>query len=139
MSVSIILPPPLEESLRREIGDLDRHATEALLVDLYRTERITKPQLAAALGLDRFEVNGVLNRWNVTEDLLTTLELNRQVEVQKAKLDDLSDIADLLDHEAIAACKAHSQNALSIEQVRSLLSVYQGSISELIIQERNER
>ncbi len=47
MPVSITLPPPLEESLRREIGDLDHHAKKALLVDLYRKERITKPQFAA--------------------------------------------------------------------------------------------
>ncbi|MGL4512420.1 MAG: UPF0175 family protein [Lacipirellulaceae bacterium] len=69
MSVSITLPPSLEESLRRDIADLEQHAKEALLIDLYRRERITKPQLAAALSMTRFEVNDVLNRWNVTEDL----------------------------------------------------------------------
>jgi hypothetical protein len=75
MSVSITLPPPLEASLRREIADLDQHAKEALLIDLYRKVRITKLQLATALGLTRFEVNEVLNRWNVTEDLPTVDEI----------------------------------------------------------------
>jgi hypothetical protein len=75
MSVNITLPPTLEESLRRDIADLDQHAKEALLVDLYRKQRITKPQLATALGMTRFEVNDVLNRWNVTEDLPSADEI----------------------------------------------------------------
>ncbi|QEG35977.1 UPF0175 family protein [Bythopirellula goksoeyrii] len=78
MSVCIELPPTLEESLRREIADLDQLAKEALLVDLYRKERITKHQLATALGMTRFEVNDVLNRWNVTEDLPTVDEIFRE-------------------------------------------------------------
>ncbi len=80
MSVSITLPPPLEESLRREIADLDQHAKEALLIDLYRKERITKHQLATALGMTRIEVNDVLNRWNVTEDLPTVDEIFQDAE-----------------------------------------------------------
>ncbi len=87
MSVSIELPPILEESLRREIADLDQLAKEALLVDLYRKERITKHQLATALGMTRFEVNDVLNRWNVTEDLPTLAEIESQVAIMEAKLD----------------------------------------------------
>jgi hypothetical protein len=80
MSVSIDLPPSLEDSLRRDIADLDRHAKEALLIDLYRKERITKPQLAAALGVTRFEANEVLNRWNVTEDLPTVDEIFQEAQ-----------------------------------------------------------
>lgn len=86
MSVCIDLPIQLEESLRRDIADLDQVAKESLLVDLYRQERITKHQLAEALGLDRFEVNTVLNRHNVTEDLPTLDEIERQVAVMEAKL-----------------------------------------------------
>ncbi len=86
MSVSIHLPPTLEESLRREVADLDQVATEAVLIDLYRQERITKHQLATALGLDRFQVNDVLTRHHVSEDLPTLTEIERQVEVVQAKL-----------------------------------------------------
>jgi hypothetical protein len=85
MSVCIELPAQLEESLRREIADLDQLAKESLLVDLYRQERITKHQLAGALGLDRFTVNDVLNRHNVTEDLPTLDEIERQVAIMEAK------------------------------------------------------
>ncbi len=79
MDVCIELPPQLEEALRRDIADLDRVAKESLLVELYRHERITGHQLATALGLDRFAVNGVLNRHNVTEDLPTADEIFSQV------------------------------------------------------------
>ncbi len=86
MAVCIELPPQLEETLRRDIADLDRVAKESLLVEFYRHERITKHQLATALGLDRFSVNEVLNRHNVTEDLPTLEEIERQVAVMEAKL-----------------------------------------------------
>jgi predicted DNA-binding antitoxin AbrB/MazE fold protein len=62
-----------------------------------------------------------------------------QIQSNSAAPDDLSDIADMLDHDAVDACKAHSQPAPSLEEVRAMLSVYQGELSELIIQERNER
>lgn len=86
MSVTIELPPQLEEALRREVADLDAVAKESLLVELYRHQRITKHQLATSLGLDRFSVNDVLNRHNVTEDLPTLEEIERQVAVMEAKL-----------------------------------------------------
>jgi hypothetical protein len=86
MSVSIHLPPTLEESLRRNIADLDQVAKESLLVELYRHEHITKHQLATALGIDRFAANNVLNRFGVTEDLPILNEIERQVETIEGKL-----------------------------------------------------
>jgi len=86
MSVSINLPPTLEETLRRDIADLEQVAKESLLVELYRHQRITKHQLAAALGIDRFAANDVLNRFGVTEDLPTLEEIERQVETIEGKL-----------------------------------------------------
>ena len=86
MPVTIELPPQLEESLRRDVGDLDQMAKESLLVDLYRQQFLSKRQLAQTLGLDRFAVNDVLNRRNVTEDLPTLDEIERQVAVMEAKL-----------------------------------------------------
>lgn len=85
MTVSIQLPPPLEETLRRQVDDLDQHAKEALLVDFYRHERITKGELATALGMTRMEVNSVLNRWNVTEDLPTAEEIMQEVAAIEAR------------------------------------------------------
>ncbi len=86
MSVSIHLPPSLEESLRRDIADIDQVAKESLLVELYRHERITKHQLATALGIDRFAANDLLNRFGVTEDLPTLEGIERQVETIEGKL-----------------------------------------------------
>ena len=87
MSVSINLPPTLEESLRRDIADLDQVAKESLLVELYRHERITKHELATALGIDRFAANDVLNRFGVTEDLPSADEIRQQVDAMNALLE----------------------------------------------------
>jgi hypothetical protein len=87
MPVCIELPAHLEETLRRDIADLDHLAKESLLVDLYRQERITKHQLAGALGLDRFTVNDVLNRHNVTEDLPTAEEIIHEAAAIEALLE----------------------------------------------------
>lgn len=86
MSVCIELPPQLEDSLRREIGDLDQLAKESLLIDLYRKEHITQHQLAIALGIDQFSVNDLLNRHGVTEDLPTADEIRQEVAAIEASL-----------------------------------------------------
>ena len=44
---------------------------EAAFVDLYRQAKITHDQLATALGLERFETEGLPERHNVTEDVIT--------------------------------------------------------------------
>ena len=86
MILSIDLPTSLEESLRRDIADIDQVAKESLLVDLYRRQQISKHQLALGLGLDRFSVNDVLNRHHVTEDLPTAEEIHREVAAIEALL-----------------------------------------------------
>ena len=50
MPVTFDLPEDIEQSLRHQLGDLDRAAKEAALVELYRQERLTHYQLAQALG-----------------------------------------------------------------------------------------
>lgn len=80
MAVTFDLPPELEESLRREIGDLDAIAKEAALVELYRRDRVGARELGEALGLNRLEVDEVLKRHHVTEDLPTYREICDEVE-----------------------------------------------------------
>lgn len=75
MALTIQLPPEIEQALRRELGDLDQAAKEALLVELYRQDRLTQFELSQALGLDRFEIDALLKKHNVTEDLPTVDEL----------------------------------------------------------------
>ncbi len=74
MSISFELPENVEAQLRRELGDLNAVAKEAALVELYRQGKLSHGQLAEALETSRYEVDGVLKRHNVTEDLMTTEE-----------------------------------------------------------------
>jgi hypothetical protein len=69
MAVSFELPREMEKSLREELGDLDRAAKEALLVELYRQEKLTHRQLSIALGLSRFETDALLKRHDVFYEL----------------------------------------------------------------------
>lgn len=79
MPVCITLPDQLEATLRCEIADLDLAAKEALLVELYRRERITKHEMATALGIDRFEANDLLTHYGVTDDLPTADDIEAEV------------------------------------------------------------
>jgi hypothetical protein len=79
MSISFELPPDIEEQLRRELGDLDQVAKEAVLVEMYRQGRLSHGKLAACLQLSRYEIDGVLKKHHVTEDLMTEQEFAEQV------------------------------------------------------------
>lgn len=69
MSVCITLPEDLEASLRRQVADLDQTAKEALLVDLYRQGALTHFELGSALGLERFQIEDLLGRRGIVDDL----------------------------------------------------------------------
>ena len=79
MAINIELPSAIEEKLRADFSDLPAAGKEAMLVELYRQGKVSHGQLAVALGLSRYETDGVLGRHNVTEDLLTNEELDEQV------------------------------------------------------------
>ena len=79
MAIEIELPSAVENRLRADLGDLDAVAKEAMLVELYRQGSISHGELAESLGLSRHETDGVLKRHNVTEDLLTSQELDDQL------------------------------------------------------------
>lgn len=57
----------------------DELAKEAAFVELYRKGLITQHQLAESLGKTRFEIDVLLKRRNVTEDLVTAEEVAEQV------------------------------------------------------------
>ena len=69
MAVTFELPGEIEKSLREELGDLNQAAKEALLVELYRQERLTDRQLSTALGLSRFQTQALLKRYEVFYDM----------------------------------------------------------------------
>lgn len=80
MTITFQLDPDLEQALRRDVLDLNVEAKEALLVALYRRGALSHPQLARALGIDRFETEDVLHRHNVTEDLPTAADVLTDVD-----------------------------------------------------------
>jgi len=80
MALTIQLPAEIERNLRRDLGNLDRAGKEAMLVELYRQDKLTHYELSQALGLDRFEADALLKQHNVTEDLPTAEELADDLE-----------------------------------------------------------
>jgi len=87
MTITFSLPQEIEQLLAQEGRDLSLITREAVLVELYRQEKISHGQLAQALGLSRYETDAVLKRHGVTEDLITPEELNAQVEALGKLLD----------------------------------------------------
>ncbi len=80
MTISFDLPQEIIERLAAGGLEPGAVAKESVLVELYRHGKISHGELAHSLGLSRYETDGVLNRHNVTEDLITSQELARQVE-----------------------------------------------------------
>lgn len=79
MAISIDLPLELEQSLRRQVGDLDQEAKEALLVELHRQAKLTQSQLSRALDLSRIQTDSLLKRHGVYYDL-TAADVARESE-----------------------------------------------------------
>jgi predicted HTH domain antitoxin len=69
MTISFERRSEIEQELGSNGADLNGEAREAFLIELYREERITHHQLAAALGLSRYETDGVLKRHKVWLEL----------------------------------------------------------------------
>jgi hypothetical protein len=80
MVISFDLPESLERQLRASLGNLERAAKEAAMVELYRQGRINRRELGVALDLSRFAIDDLLKTHNVTEDLLTPEEHAAQLE-----------------------------------------------------------
>jgi predicted HTH domain antitoxin len=74
MSVTFDLPSNIEQDLRRQLGDLNQAAKEATLVELYRQDKLSQHELSQALGISRLEVEAILKKHNVIEDLLPSEE-----------------------------------------------------------------
>jgi hypothetical protein len=74
MAATVQLPADVEQNLRAQTSDLDTESKEAMLVELYRQDKLTHYELGRALELDRFETDAILKKHNVTEDLPTPAE-----------------------------------------------------------------
>jgi predicted HTH domain antitoxin len=77
MTISFEIPQDIEQEFRAGGLDLNQEAKEACLVELYRQERISHRQLAEALGLNRYETDGLLKRHKVSPNV-TAEEMRAQ-------------------------------------------------------------
>jgi predicted DNA-binding antitoxin AbrB/MazE fold protein len=71
---------------------------------------------------------------NIPNGERVSLDIERQLVVD----DDLADVQDLLDLDYMRKCQS-ARTAPSLEEVREMLSVIKGSISDDISRERDER
>lgn len=68
MNITFDIPTDIAEALRPLGPDPVLAVKESALVEFYRQRRITHHQLGSALGLNRYEVDGVLKRHKVELD-----------------------------------------------------------------------
>jgi predicted HTH domain antitoxin len=87
MAVTFDLPADVEQRLRQQSPNLDSEAKEAMLVELYRQDKLTRYELSQALGLSRFETDGLLKKHKVTEDQPTLEELEDDLRAARLLMD----------------------------------------------------
>jgi predicted DNA-binding antitoxin AbrB/MazE fold protein len=88
--------------------------------------------------IDAVFENGVF-RPEVPINLADGQRVTLNVESKSVLLDDLSDVADLLDAEYTAMCREQAGRAPSLDEVQLILSAFDGSLADRISQERDER
>ena len=69
MTISFEIPQSIQQQIKSHASDLNGKAREALLVELFREHEISHHQLGEALGLERYETDGLLKRYGVGLDL----------------------------------------------------------------------
>jgi hypothetical protein len=77
MTIRFEIPPHIAQVLEGDGVDLNGAAKEAWLVELYREERISHRELGEALGLCRYDTDGVLKRHQVSPNV-TAREMQAQ-------------------------------------------------------------
>ena len=88
--------------------------------------------------IDAIFENGVF-RPQVPVNLANGERVFLDVQPQLTPVDDLNNVRDLLDVEFMESCRQNAKHAPSMEEVRSLLSAFDGSLADRICQERDER
>ena len=84
--ISFDLPDSVERHLATLSDNVDAAAKEAAVVELYRQGQLSHGALADCLGISRMEVDGLLERHGVTEDLPTVAEFREQLEAIRSRL-----------------------------------------------------
>jgi formamidopyrimidine-DNA glycosylase len=78
LTVTLDLPPDVEQKLREETPDLNADVKEAYVRELFRRGKLSHYELSQVLGLDRFETDAYLKKHNVFEGSLTMEDLEEQ-------------------------------------------------------------
>ena len=84
--ISFDLPDSVERHLATLSDNVDAAAKEAAVVELYRQGQLSHGALADCLGISRMEVDGLLERHGVTEDLPTVAEFREHLEAIRNRL-----------------------------------------------------
>ena len=85
-TISFDLPDSVERHLATLSDNVDAAAKEAAVVELYRQGQLSHGALAECLGMTRTEVDSLLTRHGVTEDLPTVAEFREQLEAIRNRL-----------------------------------------------------
>ena len=88
--------------------------------------------------IDAIFVNGVF-RPETPVDVTDGQRVSLNIEPLSKPADDLSDVRDLLDNEFMDSCRARAAAAPTLDEVRKTLGAFQGSLSDRISDERDER
>ncbi len=86
LTVTIELPPEVEQQLAHDIAGLSADTREALAVQLFRRGKINHRQLSSVLGVDRFSTDAVLKRYNVEENALSRADIDSDSETLRRVL-----------------------------------------------------
>jgi len=79
-------PDSVERHLATLSDNVDAAAKEAAVVELYRQGQVSHGALAKCLGISRTDVDALLQRHGVTEDLPTVAEFREQLEAIRNRL-----------------------------------------------------
>lgn len=79
MELKVDIPESVFQAIEHHERDVAAAVKEAALVELFRQSRLSHGELAIGLGISRAEVDAVLTRHNVTEDLPTLQEIESQL------------------------------------------------------------
>ena len=85
-TISFDLPDRVERHLAMLSDNVGAAAKEAAVVELYRQGQLSHGALAECLDISRTEVDAVLERHGVTEDLPTVAEFREQLEAIRIRL-----------------------------------------------------
>ena len=85
-TISFDLPDSVERHLATLSENVDAAAKEAAVVELYRQGQLSHGALAECLGISRTEVDVLLQRHGVTEDLPTVADFREQLEAIRIRL-----------------------------------------------------